>query len=417
MNVLALCAGVGGLDLGIRIARPDARGIAYVEREAHAAAILAARMEDGALHPAPVWSDLATFDAREWCGIVDCVTSGDPCQPNSVAGKRGGEADDRFLIDQVLRIVEECRPHRVFRENVPGNADGQLAAIVGPLEALGYRVAAGIFSAAEVGASHKRERLFIMADRIGDRYGRKNRSGESAGSKRAAQGARHQRERFRGIVERESADLANANGRQSSAGRKQCSGQFGFQSEGDGIGGGDAMAVAYRRVDRGRQQNTQRCTFKRNVAPGASGALADASEPGSQGCEQHRSCDHERDWADAHGSAAELRGAFFPPFAPSPGDPLWPAIVEAVPLVTPALPDVDAARYADLQAEALLGPEGESPEAQSLFRRVADGLAYRVDRLRACGNGVVPLAAAHAWQSLDALHAEARDRERAGEFV
>jgi DNA (cytosine-5)-methyltransferase 1 len=89
-NVISLCAGVGGLDLGIRIAEPGAVGVCYVEREASAAATLVARMEDGCLHPAPVWSDLTTFDARRWRGAVHCVASGDPCQPNSVAGKRLG---------------------------------------------------------------------------------------------------------------------------------------------------------------------------------------------------------------------------------------------------------------------------------------------------------------------------------------
>lgn len=148
MNVLGLCAGAGGLELGIRIAVPGARGVAYVEREAHAAANLVARMEDGCLHHAPVWSDLATFDARGWRGVVDCVASGDPCQPNSVAGRGLGAADERFLIDQVLRIVAECGPDRLFRENVCGNADGQLGALVPALEGMGYRVAAGIFSAA-----------------------------------------------------------------------------------------------------------------------------------------------------------------------------------------------------------------------------------------------------------------------------
>lgn len=107
MNVLALCAGVGGLELGIRIAVPGARTVAFVEREAYAAASLVARMEDGWLHPAPVWSDLGTFDARPWRGVVDCVTSGDPCQPNSVAGRQRGSDDDRWLIDQVLRVFEE----------------------------------------------------------------------------------------------------------------------------------------------------------------------------------------------------------------------------------------------------------------------------------------------------------------------
>ena len=166
-NVIGLCAGVGGLDLAVRLALPAARTICYVEREVSAAASLVASMAAGRLHQASIWSDLATFDARPWRGIVDIVASGDPCQPNSNAGKRGGASDDRFLIDQVLRVVDQCRPFRLFRENVPGNADGQLAAIVPPLEQMGYRVAAGIFSSRETGASHQRERLFIMADADG----------------------------------------------------------------------------------------------------------------------------------------------------------------------------------------------------------------------------------------------------------
>lgn len=168
VRIVSLCAGAGGLDLGLRLAMPGARGVAFVEREAYAAATLVARMESKCLHAAPVWSDLATFDGRPWRGRVHIVTSGDPCQPNSVAGKRGGADDDRFLIDQVLRIVDEIRPIRLFRENVPGNADGQLAAIVPPLERMGYRVAAGVFSSRETGNSHGRRRLFIMADRLGD---------------------------------------------------------------------------------------------------------------------------------------------------------------------------------------------------------------------------------------------------------
>lgn len=78
-NVLAICAGVGGLELGIEIARRDARTICMVEREAHAAEVLAARMEDGTISPSPVWSDVSTFSGREWRGVVDCIASGDPC--------------------------------------------------------------------------------------------------------------------------------------------------------------------------------------------------------------------------------------------------------------------------------------------------------------------------------------------------
>lgn len=173
-TVLGVCAGTGALELGLRIAEPRARGIAYVEREASAAASLVASMEAGWLHPAPIWSDLATFDARRWGGCVDILASGDPCQPNSSAGRRLGAEDERFLIDQVVRVARECGPARIVRENVTGNADGQLEALVPPLERLGYRVAAGIFTASEcclrvggewIGPRHKRARLVIMADR------------------------------------------------------------------------------------------------------------------------------------------------------------------------------------------------------------------------------------------------------------
>lgn len=169
MNVLALCAGVGGLELGIRIAEPRARSVCHVEREAYAAAVLVARMEEGWLHPAPVWSDLGTFDPEPWRGVVHCVASGDPCQPNSVAGQRKGADDDRWLIDQVLRVVDCLRPHRVYRENVAGNADGQLEALVPALEGMGYRVAAGIFSAAEAAAlfSGPRCELFARSEHPG----------------------------------------------------------------------------------------------------------------------------------------------------------------------------------------------------------------------------------------------------------
>ena len=147
------------------------RGICYVEREVAAAASLVASMEAGWFHPAPVWSDLATFDARRWRGLVHILASGDPCQDNSVAGQQAGADGERFLAPEVCRVAEECRPDLIFRENVPGNADEQLAAIVPPLERLGCRIAAGIFSSAEAGNTMRRERLFILAEREGDERG------------------------------------------------------------------------------------------------------------------------------------------------------------------------------------------------------------------------------------------------------
>ncbi len=73
---LSLCAGVGGLDLGLILACPGYRTVGYVEREAFAAALLVARMDDAALDRAPLWDDVASFNGRPWRGGVDIVLAG-----------------------------------------------------------------------------------------------------------------------------------------------------------------------------------------------------------------------------------------------------------------------------------------------------------------------------------------------------
>lgn len=187
LRTLSVCAGVGGLDLGVRIARPDARCVAFVEREASAAASLVASMEAGRLHPAAIWSDLRTFDAGAWRGAVDCVLSGDPCQGNSVAGKRLGADDDRWLLDRAIQVFDQSGAHTFFRENVPGNMDGQLAIAIPSLERLGCRIACGIFSAAEVDGDHDRERFFLLAHSRGARLAWSERLSQHAGQAETGQ--------------------------------------------------------------------------------------------------------------------------------------------------------------------------------------------------------------------------------------
>ncbi|MBO9500775.1 DNA cytosine methyltransferase [Brevundimonas sp. A19_0] len=164
---LSLCAGYGGLDLGLHIAEPGYRTVGYVERETHAAAALVARMADQALAPAPIWSDLRSFDGRPWRGRVHIVSAGYPCQPFSLAGKRRGDQDPRHLWPDVARIVDEVRPRFVFLENVEGHVSLGLGDVARDLRGLGYGVKAGLFTAAEAGAPHVRKRLFILADAHG----------------------------------------------------------------------------------------------------------------------------------------------------------------------------------------------------------------------------------------------------------
>src|SRR5690606_28062575 len=113
------------------------------------------------------WDDLSTFDGRRWRGVVDLVTGGYPCQPFSVAGKRLGENDPRHLWPHVRRIVAEVEPAFAFFENVPGHLSLGFEQVHDDLAGLGYCVAAGLFRAEELGAPHRRERLFILAHRDG----------------------------------------------------------------------------------------------------------------------------------------------------------------------------------------------------------------------------------------------------------
>jgi site-specific DNA-cytosine methylase len=90
VSTLELCAGVGmlgeGLRAGLRHMGVETRCVCYVEREGYAVGNLAARMEEGSLDAAAIWSDMLTFDGRQFHGAVDCVVAGFPCQDLSIAG-------------------------------------------------------------------------------------------------------------------------------------------------------------------------------------------------------------------------------------------------------------------------------------------------------------------------------------------
>jgi site-specific DNA-cytosine methylase len=170
-TVLSLCSGYGGLDLGIRLAVPCARTVCYVEREISACKILAARMSEGSLDAAPIWTDLRSFNGLPWRGRVHCIAAGYPCQPFSHAGKREGAKDERHLWPHVERIIGEVEPLFVFLENVEGHLSLGFREVANSLRKMGYQGEAGIFSAEEVGAPHLRKRLFVLAYSAGGRRG------------------------------------------------------------------------------------------------------------------------------------------------------------------------------------------------------------------------------------------------------
>ena len=306
MNVLALCAGIGGLELGIKIASPESRTVCYVEGEAYASSILINQMERGNLDSAPIWSNVRTFDCRAWRGLVDCISGGYPCQPFSQAGLRKGTDDERHLWPHFRRIIGELKPRRVFFENVPGHLSLGFEEVLSDLRGLGYRVEAGLFSASEVGLPQLRKRLFIMGD------------SEHAGLYADRKESRSDRE-----------DLFN-----SPQGESQAEQPSGTSSE-DLVHMADSDSEDGIIINRPEQQ----------ISGLGESALS------------------------SFGGRPQM-------WPPTPNDTdRWKRVIEGSPGLAPAIP-------------------------KSLLRGVANGNAVRVDQLRALGNAVVPLVAAHAWNTL-----------------
>jgi len=166
---LSLCTGYEGIGQGLRILLPNVREIAYSEIEDYAILNLVAKIEEGRLHKAPIYTNLKTFPFGKFRGQVDILSGGFPCQPFSVAGAKKATEDPRHLFPYIADGIRECQPRIVFLENVEGiisqcTGDGEpvLKYVLRTLEELGYRATAGVFSASEVGLPHQRKRVFIL---------------------------------------------------------------------------------------------------------------------------------------------------------------------------------------------------------------------------------------------------------------
>lgn len=216
MNVVALCAGICGLELGVKRARPDARVVCYVEHDRDAMRVLRRRITAGDIDDAPIWDDVRTFDGLPWRGCVDLITAGYPCQPESTAGKRLGHQDERWLWADVWRVIRDVEPRYIFLENVAAHLSGTWGRVIGDLAAGGWRVEWDCVPAAAVGAPHLRDRLFALAAR-GMAQGSSGAQDPShAGELRVAADAVPQRREAvgeRGLLDRErTARWADADG-------------------------------------------------------------------------------------------------------------------------------------------------------------------------------------------------------------
>lgn len=213
-NIISFCTGYGGIELGLELAGVGVRTVAACEIETYAVANLVQKMEAGALESFPIWTNLKTFDGRPFRGKVHGITGGYPCQPFSHAGKRQGTGDPRHLWPFIREHIRTIRPVWCFFENVAGHLSMGFDEVLKDLRDLQYKVEAGLFTAAEVGAPHKRQRLFILAHSLCQR----NRAG--LGEVQEADGEIPQR--HNDAKSKQSGELADTHTGGSRQDREQC---------------------------------------------------------------------------------------------------------------------------------------------------------------------------------------------------
>ena len=162
LNTFHLFAGAGGGILADLLLGHNPIGACEIEP--YPRDVLLARQRDGILPNFPIWDDVCTLDGTPWRGTVDVLCGGFPCQDISAAGKGAGITGERSgLWKEYARLIGEMRPRFVFAENSPLLRTRGLGVVLEDLAALGYDARWGVLGARDVGAPHKRDRMWVLA--------------------------------------------------------------------------------------------------------------------------------------------------------------------------------------------------------------------------------------------------------------
>ena len=158
LKVLDLFSGIGGFALGL-----DSTGIfetvKFVEKDKYCKKVLEKNFPN-----IPIEEDIKDVKGKE--GDADVIVGGFPCQPMSVAGKRKGTGDDRYLWPEMFRLIKEIKPEFIIGENVQGIINIQdgmvLRQVCDDLESEGFEVQCFLIPASGIGAWHQRYRVWIV---------------------------------------------------------------------------------------------------------------------------------------------------------------------------------------------------------------------------------------------------------------
>ena len=407
LHYVSQCSGGGGLDIGFeRAFRPlvSPRPILYSEREVAALEVLASAWRQGSLRPAPIWSDLASFPGRGLGRIRDelggdwALVAGFPCQPWSTAGERKGVDDDRWIWPAIARWVGAARPGIVALENVPRLVTaGGLGYVVDTLEQAGLHTGWCGLRAADVGASHSRDRAWILG--VSPRWRRILADSDGFPAWRELRQRQRQVAAAGGrLADAEMRRINHVPAGESDSGRRDEE-----LADGDGRGALEE-SERYRRARRSGEELGDADLQQLDLAKGAGPNLrnfagADQELGDAYGIERRVAADDRR----------RAPGEDFPDYPPGPEElEAWRRILRFRPGLAPA------SQRGGGPSQVVLG--SALPRSESVVRLMAHGLGVglaRRDWIHVLGNGVVPGQAAEAFSRLLEHHIVSELIERA----
>jgi len=162
MRMLDLFSGIGGFSLAAQwVWGNELDIVGFCEQDDFCQKVLNKHWPN-----VPIYDDIFNLKGNQF-EAIDIITGGFPCQPFSSAGKRKGKEDDRYLWEEMFRIITETNPRWVVGENVVGIIELALDDIISQMESAGYETQAYIIPACGVGAEHRRDRIWIVANSYG----------------------------------------------------------------------------------------------------------------------------------------------------------------------------------------------------------------------------------------------------------
>jgi DNA (cytosine-5)-methyltransferase 1 len=192
LKTLDLFSGIGGFSLGLE-STGFFETIGFVEKDKFCQKVLKKHWSN-----INIEEDIRNVKGEKYAAEV--ITGGFPCQPFSVAGKRKSTADDRYLWDEMLRIIRETKPRWVIGENVEGivniNEGMVLRQVLNDLENEGFKSQCIIIPASGIGAWHQRKRIWIIACNVSNSNSNRNSSKEQRSNGKENSFSQEHRQKF-----------------------------------------------------------------------------------------------------------------------------------------------------------------------------------------------------------------------------